>query len=404
LAALAAAACAPGVAAAQVGGGGAALGGPDKPFTIGVQETTGYDSNPARGNAENAAIRGLKSGDVSFLPSVTAVYSRSVGQQGLALTADFGYDFHSRNSTLNREHLDFSTVGNVAVGGFCSVEGDGSYSRGQSALQTLTVDVTQNTVQSYRIAASESCRTGSGLTETIQLSHAGIQNSARDLVDYDVDGISGLIGYTNRTIGTVGMTLGYYRTHSEGDRLVSSITPDVLEVVSIGAQISRPIGARLTGSASVSYSHSTDHILGAFVGQKSSYSGLTSAIGLAYQAGPRLRLTADVSRGVSGSVLAGVGYAISTNAGLGADYTVSSRISAGVGAAWSRYDYQGLNPLVALTTPDWQETATVFVRGSMRIGRRASASVELRHTSGRSALSLYDYTSDYAGLTLATSF
>ncbi len=403
LAVLAAAACAPGVAVAQATA--ASLGGPNKPFTIGVQETTSYDSNPARGDAQNAAIRGLSSGDVTLSPSVTAVYSRSVGLQGLAINADFGYDYHTTNNSLSREHLDFSGVGNFAVGGFCSLGANASFSRGQSPLQTLTVDVTQNTVDIYKIGGSESCRTAGGLTESINVSHSGTDNSAAGLVNYDTNEVSGLIGYTNAAIGTVGLTLGYDRTQSHAGRLVTTFVPDVLQVVSVGAQISRPFGARLTGSASVSYSHSTDTIVGlpSFF-QPSAYSGLTSDVALGYKLGPRLNLTADVNRSVSGSVLEGVQYSIVTSASLGANYTVSSRISAGIGGSWAHTDYRGLSPLVTTTTPDWQETATFYVQSSIRIGRRASASLAYHHVEGRSPLSLYDYTSDYVGLTLATSF
>jgi hypothetical protein len=243
------------------------------------------------------------------------------------------------------------------------------------------------------------------LTESILVSHSGTLNSAQGLVDYDTNTISGLIGYSNATLGTVGVTVSYDRTQDHAGRLVNALTPDLLEVTSVGAQISRPFGARLTGSASVSYSSSTDHTLGAAVAlQRLGYHGLTSDIGLGYQAGARLHLTLDVNRSVSGSVLAGVGYSVVTSASLGATYTVSSRISAGLGGSWSHTDYRGTTPIVAVLTPDWQETATFYAQASMKIGRRASASLHYTHTAGHSPLSLYDYTSDYAGLTLATSF
>jgi hypothetical protein len=169
-------------------------------------------------------------------------------------------------------------------------------------------------------------------------------------------------------------------------------------------QLTRPIGARLTGSASVSYSHSADEARpGALVGAKD-FSGLTTSLNLTYVAGPRLQLSADVGRRVSGTLLQGVGYAVVTNAGLSADYTVSSRITASVGGNWLHTDNEGRDPLLALTTPDWQELITLFARATAKIGRSSAVSLEYRRLQGRSDLSLYDYVSNYVGLTLSTSF
>ncbi len=335
---------------------------------------------------------------------MTAVYSRSVGLQGLALNANFGYDYHPNNDSLNREHLGFSAVGNVAVGTLCSVGGEADYNRAQSALDTLTVNVTQNTIQTYTISGSENCRTSGGLTENVQLSHSTTQNSNAGLVDFDVNSVSGLIGYTNSTIGTVGLTVSYGRTSYGSDPLQLGSTPDLMDVTSVGVQLSRPIGARLTGSISLAYSHSADRPRpGAPVLGESSFSGLTSSVALSYLVGPRLRLNTHVARDVSASLLAGVGHSVVTSADLEADYTVSSRITASLGGSWSHTDYEGLDPFVIQTTPKWQELSTFFARTSMTFGRRWAASLEYRLTEGRADLSLYNYVSNYVGLTLSTS-
>jgi hypothetical protein len=399
-AALAVAVCAPGVAAAQA----AALGGPDKPFTVGVQEVTAYDSNPARGSATNAAIRGVESGEVTFTPSITAGYSHSVGLQGLALSANFGYDYHSKNTELNSENLNFSLVGNRAVGARCSLGGGATYSRAQSGLQTLTVDVTRNAIQTYTISGSESCHTGSGLTESVQVSHSASQNTNARLVNYDVNTVSGLIGYSNETIGVVGVTLAYDQTNYGSDPQALGGTPARMGVTSVGVSLTRPIGARLTGSASVSWSHSTDQArTGSLVLGQTSFSGFTTSVGLSYLVGPRLRLSTNISRDVSASVLEGVGYSVVNSADLSASYTVSSRISASVGGDWSHTSYQGRDPRVIFTTPGWQQTNGFFARTSMTFGRRFAASLEYRLTGGSSNLSLYNYVSNYVGLTLSAS-
>ena len=59
--------------------------------------------------------------------------------------------------------------------------------------------------------------------------------------------------------------------------------------------------------------------------------------------------------------------------------------------------------MLILTTPSWQEQNSFYARTSMTFGRRWAASLEYRRTDGRANLSLYDYVSNYVGLTLSAS-
>lgn len=407
-----AAAFAPALAFAQVAGAGAAsavLGGAEKPFTFGVQETTAYESNPARGNAADAALRGLRGDDVTLSPSVTATYSHGAGLYGVALNGLFGYAFHTRNSSLSSEHLSLSIVGNAAVGSLCSAGGSARYDRGQSDLQYLTIDVTKNVTQTYLVNGSETCSTPTGLTENVQVFRSSTQNASSELSNYNTTGVSGLIGYSKPVIGTVGLTVSYNETSYDNggskSAALRAVTAPELRVTSVGVQISRPIGARLSGSASVSYSHSTQGAApGLLNAQRSSYDGLTTAIGLNYLVGPRLQLSTHVSRGLSGSSFRDVGYALVTQVDGQAVYKVSQRITATLGGSWGHTDYQGRLAYLVPFTPGWQENTSVYGQASFRIGSRSAASLEIRHSTGEADLSLYNYSSNYLGLTLSTTF
>jgi hypothetical protein len=407
-----AAAFAPTLAAAQVAGAGVApavIGGENKPFTIGVQETTSYDTNPSRGSSINSALRGLHTDDLSLSPSVTATYSRGLGLYGVALNGSFGYDYHPYNKSLDAERLSFSLAGNARVGSICSAGGNARYDRGQTALQYLAVGVTKNITQAYTLNGSESCSTHTGLTESVSVTHAATQNASSQLVNYDTTGVSGLIGYTNRAIGTVGITASYNETSYAKSAVLVGATPRNLDVTSVGLQITRPIGARLSGSASVSYSHSTQgQFPGAVNTGQGSFSGLTSAASLTYLVGPRLHLNFDVSRAVGASFFQGVGYSVVTQVGGSATYKVSSRISVSAGGNWSHTDYRSqpslIIPALSLFTPGWQDSTGFFATGSVQLGRRSQASLNYRHEIGDSNVTLYNYVSDYVGLTLSTSF
>jgi len=404
LTSLALASFAPGLAHAQgmEAGPPAALGGPDRPLTIGAQVVTTYDSNPARGDAAAGVVRGVRSDDIIVSPSVTVGYSHTVGQQGLALRGVFGYDEYTKNSDLSAEHIDFSAIANRAIGARCSLNGAFDYNRGQSNLQNVTINVGKNVIQVYGLSAGESCVSPAGLSESLAINHSSTHNSDSTLVDFNSLGVSGSIGYSNSTIGNVGLVASYTRTNYVNIPALSLATPDSLSLTSIGVQISRPIGARLSGSAAVFYSHSTQDARSALP-VDSSFSGLTASAGLTYIVGPRLKLEADLGRNVTGSIIQDVGYTISNSAALAANYTVSSRIAARLGGSWSRNSYRGRVEIVPLATPDWQETSDVFGGVSMQLGRRAMISLDVRHEWGSSDIDFYDYTSNRVSLTVSAS-
>lgn len=380
------------------------LGGAEKPLTFGVQAVTTYDSNPARGSATAGVIRDLQRDEVIFSPSVTVGYSHNVGPQGLAVSGVFGYDKYTKNTNLSAEHIEFSAAANRAVGARCAVNGAANYNRGQSNLEYVTVNVGKNVIQTYELNAGQSCATGTGLTESLSVNHGSTHNSDSSLVDFNSVGVSGSIGYSNDVIGNVGLVGSYTKTNYVDIPALSIATPNSLAATSIGVQISRPIGARLSGSAGLFYTHSTqDRRTNLPVQGDGSYSGLTASAGLNYVVGPKLRLSANLNRSVTGSIIQAVGYTIANQASLTADYTVSSRISANIGGAWSRNSYRGRVELVPLATPDWQETSDVFGGVSVQLGRRAAVSLDVRHEWGNSDVSLYDYSSNRVSLTVSAS-
>jgi hypothetical protein len=406
LATLAVASLGPTLAKAQGIDGGApvSVGGAEKPLTIGVQAVTSYDSNPARGSTLAGEIRDVRGDEVIFSPSVTVGYSHSVGLQGLALRGVFGYDKYTRNSDLSAEHIEFSAAANRAVGGRCSVNGAFNYNRGQSNLEYVTVNVGKNVIQTYGLNAGQSCATGTGLNESLSVNHSSTHNSASDLVDFNSIGVSGSLGYSNDVVGNVSLVASYTKTNYVDIPQFSLATPSSLGATSIGVQVSRPIGARLSGSAAVFYTHSTqDQRSSLPVENGSSYSGVTASASLSYLVSPRLNLTAQLARDVSGSIIQDVGYAITNSAGLTAGYTVSSRISANLGVNWSRNSYRGRGELLPLTTPDWQETSDIFGGVSMKVGNRAAVSLDVRHERGNSDIDLYDYSSNRVSLTVSAS-
>ena len=413
VATLALASVAPCVAKAQASGastGAAGAFGPSaagaRPFTIGVQEQTTYDSDAARSSGAGAAIRGLDGADVIYAPSITVDYNTYVGRQGVALTGYFGYDYYQRNTQLRREHIDVAASVNKALGR-CLVGGRVAYDRGQSGLEDLVLTVTKNTIQTYTVGVNESCATTSGLTESLQVQYSAASNSAATLVDYNTTGVSGSVGYGNRTLGNVSLIVSYTKTDYQNNVAIPALfgTPNGLEAVSGGVQFSRPIGNRLAGQVGLFYTSSTtDRGPTSTAVQNGSFDGLTSNAGLTYRIGPRLVLNGTYARSVQATIRQDAGYSINNIGNLTADYTVSSRIRLNLGGSWSREDFRGQNPLVPELAPNRVDLKTIYAGVAVKVGRNASVSGDVHHEESRTDLALFNFTSDRVSLTLATSF
>jgi len=403
---LALASLAPCLANAQQTSGPVTVGGASQPLTIGIQERTTYDTNVARGTDQAVTLRGLDDGaDVIYAPSITVNYSSGIPRQGLALRGYFGYDYYQKNKQLRREQIDFSAAGNTAIGSRCFAGGQVAFDRGQSGLEDLTLLVTKNTIQTYTVSASESCASGTGLTESIQVNHSQTTNTAPLLINFDTTGVSASVGYANRAIGNVSVVAAYSKTSYDNPVGALPGTPDSLSVTSIGAQISRPIGSRLAGTAAIYYSTSDSNLgAGALPGQGSSFNGITANAGLTYHVGPRLNLAANISRAVQPSIRQGVGYALTDQVGLTASYTVSSRISANLGGNWSRQSFRGDDPLVPQLAPDKVDLKTVFAGVSVKLGRNSALSADVNHEESSTDLALFNFKSDRVSLTISTSF
>jgi hypothetical protein len=412
VATLALASVAPCVAKAQAGGASSgAMGafgqsaGGARPLTIGVQEQTTYDTNAARSSGTAATIRGLDGADVIYAPSINVDYSSYVGRQGVALQGYFGYDYYQRNHQLSREHIDVAASVNKTLGK-CLVGSRLAYDRGQSPLEDLALSITKNTIQTYTISANETCGTTSGLTESLQVAYSAASNSAAGLVDYDTTGVSGSIGYSNRALGNIALVANYTKTNYENTTVVSLFgTPNNLAAVSVGGQISRPIGNRLAGQAGVFYTSTTSDQGPALVpGQSSSFDGVTWNVGMTYKIGPRLVLNGTLSRSVDATIRQDAGYSINDIANFTADYTVSSRIRMNLGASWSREDFRGGSTLIPQIAADRVELTTIYAGVSVKVGRNSSVSGDVNHEESRADLALFNFASDRVSLTLATSF
>jgi hypothetical protein len=346
-----------------------------------------YDSNVARGQAAVAAMRNLKSEETTYTPSGLVNVYMPLGQQLLHASVSGGYDFHQFNKTLDAPRWA-ATVGGVARLGFCGLNLNGNYGYSQSDLATLPTQVSRNRRETLGAAAQVSCGTNGGLAGFVGARIAETSNSANTaVVDSSTSTFTAGAGYQNRVLGTAQAFVSYTKNSYDKDAVGALVRPD-FETYNVGVQVSRPIGARLKGSATLGYQHvkSDDPLIG-------SSSSLSGSGQLDYRLNSRIGLNLAYDRGASPSTIAGVDYVQLQAITFGARYAVSSRIRTAFNASWDRTDYKGVTSTLPLNFATNSRTRRLGGDVSMTMGRLATVSVNAAQERRTSSNNGFNYTS-----------
>jgi hypothetical protein len=355
-----------------------------------------YDSNAARGNATVANLRSLRKDEIIYTPTAEVMASKSFGGQALFLAASAGYDFHQYNTILDAERLSAS-AGIATRIGPCGPVATASYARRQSELEDVDLATIKNTQTSASVGAQIGCSVGASISPFVGIQYATIRNSGLRAVDSDVTSVSGGVRYQSQAIGIIELTGGYGRSNYETPTLVSAPTPDY-ESYNLTVQVSRPIGSRLKGRASLGAQTAKP-----IAPNSDSYRGITGSGALDYQVNGRLSTSISYERGVTPTLQEGSSYALSTSIQAGISYAVSQRIRANAGARWSKRSYQGETILLANRIDD-DRVDSIFASLVLTVGRDGNLSLDVRRDVRETNISLFDYTAYRVGLTASKQF
>ena len=381
-------------AAAQVPG----LTSGGRSATLQVRARATYDTNVARGNSVVAAARNVRKDDILYAPSAKVDVVWPVGRQSVFLQGTAGYEFYQYNKKLQREQIAL-TGGATGSAGPCQGTLTGGYSRRQSDLADLTLLVTKNTQEATTVGVQTSCLIGGGVGGNLSVQRVHLTNSATvGVVNSDVTSVQTGLSYQNRALGAVSLIAGYSEANYGGQPGILLATNLGFTTRSLGVSYSRPIGTRLQGQAAFSYS--TVESSGA-AGQ--SHVGLTGSAALSYRASSRLNATLSYQRSIAPSILQGSSYNLQQSLALDARYTVSSRVTAGAGASWSKRNYRGVAPAASSLIVD-DDLKAVFASLQLSVGRNASLGLDARREVRNTNLTIFDYTAYRVGITATQSF
>jgi hypothetical protein len=357
-----------------------------------------YDSNVARGSQATADERNIRPDDITYSPRVTVDISLPIGRQALFLAGDVGYDYHQYNTQLDRERISLNGGGQAAAGP-CVTALTGGVTRSQSDLADLSLLVTKNTQTNYTVQTVASCQLFAGFGATVGGQYGENRNSAEvSVIDSIQRGMNAGLTYSSRLVGTASLTGSYSTTDYKDRGAPDPFVPDGFKSYGVNLSLVRPIGTRLTGSATLGFTRLESNASGG-----SKYTGLSGSGSLTYRVNPRLTALVAYNRAAQASLLAGADYQLSESISLQGTYRLGPRIVTTLGGRLSKVSQRGeVNlPSGALLS---SSTRSLFGSVGMPVGRKSRVSLTGSYEVRDAKPSLFDYDAYRIGVTASTTF
>jgi Putative beta-barrel porin 2 len=365
-------------------------------FTLDATGGVAYDSNISGGNTTVAALRQLVPEDVTYTLGTTASFQLPSSRQTLFVDGGVNFQRHQNNSILNGEDYRISAGLSERLG-LCSGTGIVGYTRRQSLIQDLAVAAARN-IQSDDTANVDVVCGRRAIFVEMSGSYSKVTNDATQsgFVDSATQGVSASVGYKSQTLGDISF-VGQYSTIDYMANLLLGTTQPPVTQYGAGLKYSRKIGLRLSGTAGVSYNRIEGGVA------RTSSDGLNANASLAYRLTSRTQFTLDYTLGNSASPLTNTSYVRTEVLQLTGSYELTRRVSFNAAASRSQQDYRGVQDVAVLQL---RESTTDQLSGSVdvKLGRKASVSLNVTHTNRDADISQFNYSDDRVAVTLSSRF
>lgn len=361
-----------------------------------------HDSNIARSSEALAEERGLEREDILYSPAIELNIEAPLSRQTLFLRGSVGYDFHQRNTQLDRERIDIQSGAKYRLSR-CSGQFAAGYGRRQSNVADLLDEGDiRNTEQVHNLSFDAKCGGPIGLAPYVALERSRGENSDADREASDVTSTTARAGvaYLRPSFGELRL-IAERRTVRYPNRNIlddgGAIT-DGFDSSSGGLAFERSVGSRLRASASVNYTH-----------VKPRDESARKFTGLTYQASVDMVLTSALKaqltlvHDVQPSSVLEVDYKIGRVYGARADYALSERLSFAAGASLDKKKYRGAvsADLAGLAS---EQRRIAYALMNYQRSDRGSFSVEVSHERRNASDEAFDYSSTQVTLSARMSF
>ena len=384
----------------QLGAAIAAVPANDAP-PVTVQFSSTWYSNIAGSSAAFAGLRGIKREDMVYAPTVLANLVEPTGGVTLFLMGQAGYDIHQRNSILDRERLDLQAGADTQLN-VCDTTVIGSWGRRQSDVMDLSLGVAKNTQQNLSAEMSATCNQEGQIVPSVSVSQTWWTNSALLYAgqDYHSLSASGSVQYKAGSFGAISLIGSYTQTAYPHRLFIVGFGPqsDGYNLYSGGIHYEHAIGSTIQFGVSV-----TETSLSPNNGLGKGFSGITFDGNVGYNPTPRLSFTLDASRAATPSYYLNAAYSVNEHYSVGADYRLTSRLKASLGAFQTHSSFAGA-ALVPGTNITVQTYRSFYGALAFNATPTFSVSLNAGQDQRHSDVVGYNYSGAHVGLALSKSF
>ncbi|MBL8554519.1 MAG: hypothetical protein JNL41_09595 [Phenylobacterium sp.] len=362
-----------------------------------------YDSNVARGSDALARRRGLEKDDTTFRPSVSANIVQPLGQQAVFLTGSAGYDFHRKNTRLDRGRADV-TGGATGRVGPCQPLITAGYRAGQSDLADADDLTVRNLQQSTSVQTGLTCGRPIGPGLQAMVGRQQVKNSAalRKTSDADTETASVSLTYTHPSLGQAGVIWNYSGTEFPNRIIPGRPVGDGFFTSSYGVSYSRNFGPRLTVDGLAQRTQVKREF--APPGTPRKFTSTTYGANAKYRFGQRIEVEAHALRQVKPSNRPEKLYDVVTSGEVLANYRLGSRYKINLGHRIEDLDSNADLSASARPVVTASRTNTTYGGVTYRQSDRLSFIFDVRHERRKTDLPDFNYSSNRIGITANVGF
>ncbi|MFM6853196.1 MAG: outer membrane beta-barrel protein [Sphingopyxis sp.] len=369
---------------------------------IRLDVTGRYDTNVARSSAAQAASRGLERADTTISPTINVRIVRPFGPHSASLDGSVGYQFHARNTELNRERVGLNGALDMAVGP-CRVAPHASIRRAQSDLGDIALSSTlpatvRNTETVVGFGSGLSCGDAYGLRPVagIDYSRGTNSNPLRDRSEFEEWRYTSGLEYSSPGLGSVTL----FASRRDVDLIQQPLTTGVdgYRITEYGLRYKRDVGTRfqVQGTAARSRLNSRNLLI-------TGVRGFVWDTRLTGQFGERLRATLGAGRNISNSLASDSAFVVSKPYTLDLEYALNDRLRLNSRLGYTERDYRyAATPLVDHIDHETRKSFDVgaTLRTGQRLQMRLGGGYERRNANGTT----FDYGATFVTASIGMRF
>jgi hypothetical protein len=275
----------------------------------------------------------------------------------------------------------------------------GEYASSQTQLSEITITSVKNTNTQTSVNVSVDCTRPIGFAPTLTVSDTWSSNSNDQLVptNYNSLFVRPAIAYQSPTLGRVSLFGEFVHTQFPDRPFAVGpvIIGDAYTVYSGGIRFDHRIGARIEGSAQLTY---TD--LEPNAPNVPRFKGPTYLLDVQAHATPRITALVHLERDITPAVTIGSTYTAENNYRGQVDYQMNGRLKFSGGVSYIDQKFNGPVSNANLFLES-QTLLDYFGDAQLSLGRRFSVTFDVREENRRANLPQLNYSSTRVSLTLA---